>query len=253
MNVLIPNNFNDGYLMKENGTASVSTRENGKIANIKSDAGENSAQFVYEAPISNGDIIEFEVYARLLKGQSRVSLNFYNKNMDVTHTGYIWVDVKGNEFKKYNIKTVVPFDKEVYRVEIVMGSWKSLEYETEAEYMKPKLNINSSYGSLQTMAFGLLRINNGVVEVNNNFKYMGIENLEYNESTKKITVTIHAINRWPGMRPLIFVSGATENKYYPLAGELDQGTRSFDIALSNGTDLVSLETGNYLIFFEVKG
>lgn len=253
MNVITPQNFKNGWIDRLTGEGSKQLIENGTIIKLSSPNGlENGSIIDFMFPVNNGDTIEFEILARSIKGNPKIAIDLFDVDGSVTFMSIVSKDIKGSEFKKYNIKTTIPYLKDTKLAKIALGVWNSISDESEVEFMNPRLIVNSNNGVLQTMASGLIVVNNNTFKIHDSFKNTNVENVKYNTDKKEINVTITTPTHFR-QRPIILVSSTPDSPFIALGGKWENSTRTFSISMTDGTELQDLSTGVYYINFEVKG
>lgn len=253
MNIILPQNFKNGWIERMTGNGKLTYLDNGNIVKLTSPSGlDNGSILDFHFPVNNGDVIEFEILARGLKGTPRIAFDLFDETGSATHMGVVFKEIKGSEFKKYSIKASVPYLKETKIAKIVLGTWNSIPEDSDVEFTKPRLRIDSNNGVLQTIASGLVVVNNNTFKIHDTFKNTNVESVTYNSTRKeilvKITVPVHF-----RQRPIVFVSSTPDSPFIALGGKWDNNTRTFSISMTDGTELQDLSTGVYYINFEVKG
>lgn len=254
MNVLISENFEEGYGYRSKGDGLKTLRADNRVVNLKAGSDGSSVLF-WNIPVKEGDIIEFEVTARRIAGDPRISFDLMNKDGQFIQSAFVWESIKETGFKNYKIKMQVPHINSVETISITMGAWNRVKVYTEGEYMFPRLKVSSSYGSLQTIATGNIQIRSGEPIVNERFKHFGVKSLAISEDNKKIIVGVYNGNTHEEhrQRPLVFVSGTNDYPEVATAGKWSDTDKTFEVQFTNGTDFITFPDHNYYFFFEVKG
>ena len=252
MSTGISSNFKDGFIHRLRGNGSLSFREENHIVQCHSPIGlHNGAMLDWSFPVYDGDVIEFEVYGRNITGKNRVSIDFLNIDGNEIAIPFVWTEVKSKEFKHYKLRTTVPYGQGIKRARAVIGVWNNIDERSQSEFTRPKLNVQSSLNNLQTMATGLVTLDNGIYKMNKKFKHFGFESFEYDSSRKEIIVKLK--NGTDDLsRPIIQATGTIDNVYIPLVGRWDSDNRTFRIAFTNGIEKQDLTTGVYYVYIEVK-
>jgi hypothetical protein len=257
MNTKIPQDFRtgNGYVDSLSGTASQSYNSDGTIVNLKSPLGiSNGSMKKFFITIEPGDEVEFEVWARNIKGDPRISIDLFAKDGNQL-VAYQYEKIIGDSFKSYKLHVKVPYNHDYCQVGITIGTWNSISDDSEGEFMYPKLSVKSNLTSMSVLASGLIMVQNGVASMHSNFRTFGITSVSYSDATKKITLTLKQktlLTIGNGQYPVIQATATGDNYYPALAGNYDNNNNTFIIMLTNGTAPVSLNTGNFYIFVEAK-
>lgn len=250
MGVSISKDFRSGYINSKAENATDTYNADGTILNLKSPTGANHALKKWTIPVSPGDEVTFEIMACNIKGDPRIGFDlFYNGG---TKSSYNYVKVVDKHMTEYKQTIKIPYDKEYTGVSIFFGVPASVTEDTEVEFTSPKLQVHSSISNVQTIATGMLKVANGVVTLNADYKTFGVESLSYDDTKKQVIVKLSRYQVTYGALPSVFAIAATPSFYSVSAGSWNHADFSFGISLSNGTSLVSLTTGVHYISFEVK-
>lgn len=252
MSIGISHNFKDGYVDRLSGTGSFSYSMENHILKCISPTGlDNGAMKDWSFPVYDGDKIEFEIYARNIQGINRIAIDFLDINGKKIYIPYIWKEIKGKDFKRYRLETIVPYGQEIKRARIVLGIWNSIEQTSESEFTRPILKVDSSINSFQTIAIGLISMENGSYKINKNFKHFGFESFEYNSDRNELLTTLK-YGTDVNARPIILATATPDNVFIPLVGKWNSNDRTFSLSLTDGTKKIDLSTGAYYVYIEVK-
>lgn len=252
--ILISQDFRVGYWDALYGTANQEIKLDGVLVNLKSPLGiNNGAMKQYFFPISPGDELLFEVFARKLKGEASISIDLFEEDGTFT-SAFFYQSVISPDFQNYKNKIKIPYGKKYTHAGIVIGITNSVYEESEAEFLPPRLSINGAAGVLQTIAAGVIQIESGGnAKLNEWYKRVGVKSVEYNNTTKRIKVFLDKYIRFR-FYPIITANVHIDRpNYHAVVGTWDVETNSFELGVADSSGLVSLSTGGpYNVHFEVK-
>lgn len=241
--IAIDPNFTGGFNNRVGGTGAVSV--SGGVLKCTGTSGD-SAMKDYFFPITGGTTVTIIVEARSLQGEARVALDYVNTTSGAQlNFGYDYTT--STEWNLLKLDIVVPFGLDTKTGCLVLGKFGSQNQTVDVEFRNPELYIKNSFGSPLTIAQGLISIINGTVSVNQNFKSYGIKSLELDADNVKVFLDHDYINK-PSHRPLIQVTGTSDQPFIPVAGQFNTTDDSFTVKFSNGTGFQTINTLPYLYF-----
>lgn len=241
--IAIDPNFTGGFNNRVGGTGAVSVTNS--VLKCTGSGGD-SAMKDYFFPITGGTNITIMIEARSIQGEARVALDYVNTSSG-TQLNFGYDYTTSNEWSILKIDIVVPFGLDTKTGCLVLGKFGSQNQTVDVEFRNPELYIENSFGSPLTIAQGLIGITGGVPSVNSNFKSYGIKGFEVGTYHVKIFLEHDYLNR-PSHRPLIQVSGTSDNPLVPLIGQFDSSDDSLTVKFSNGTSFISIATLGNMYF-----
>lgn len=250
----INDDFRVGYTDGITAGGSASYSADGKILTLTSNEGVGNAaykQWYFMA--SPGDIIEFSIWASTLMGKPEIIFDL-KSSTNTTIKSIYRLELLSTEWKQYNVRFAVPENAEGYvAIALILGIGNASVPQANVSFMQPKLKVSSSnIGSDQILAMGLVGVVNGVATLHQSYKRYGIKDVTYDDSTKKVTVTLSKRTIYNVMPNIQVTSGSTLVSTIPIAGEYtDAEFPTFKMAMTNGTSLVSLMSGTYFFWVRV--
>lgn len=243
MTLSVSQNFTKGWTSVATGTGVVSNTPDGKILSTISNGTNNGAMKEWYFQVSPGDTIEVSVWARAVTGVPRISVDCRDSN-NVNMKTVVYEEIKGSEFKRYKLKAVVPeYLQNISCAALVLGGWNSNPDATEGYFMEPSISVESkNYGFLQPIAYGMLRMSNGVPDVHPGFKNKGITSVTFETGTNELVITIESsiIN---GARPIMLATGTPDHNESVVAGKFSVNT--FRVAFTSGAAKINISTGTW--------
>lgn len=230
MPVFIDKNFSQGWITRQTGAGALTVT--GGVLKCTG-SGTDSAIRDYYVPVTPGQVVEVEIFARALNGDVRIALDvvaFDGSAVDFTE----YVKVTNAEWRKYKLRTTVPYNSTKGFVRLVCGKWASVTTTFDGEYQSPVISVSDGLGNGIVLASGLIRIVSGTADALPSFRAYGIQSVSFN-GTDTLTVTLDkSVN--PNMRPNIQVTGTPDVSFIPLAGNFTGGASpTFLIKWTNGT------------------
>jgi len=212
---------------------------------------DDEAKRNYWLPIKPGQIIEVECFAKSNNGnEGRVAVDLCDYDGSFSLANYISFD--SQEWQLYKLKVVVPYNTTYIYARAVFGKWASTHWDWDVSYHSPIIKVSEGYGTPVLIAYGLIRLINGAVDIHPTFRSFGIESVEFNGTD---TVMIYLKNNlWHSNRPIVHVTGTSEctNSRIPVAGDVaNNDPNSIKIKWSDGTQFVDVSSGNYYAFLSV--
>lgn len=236
-------NFSGGFSTRVGGNGSA-TVTNG-VLSCKGSGGD-SAMKDFFFPITGGANITLMVEARSRQGEARIAIDYVNSTTGVqSNLGYDYTT--STEWNLLKIDIVIPFGVDTHTGCLVFGKFGSQNQTVDVEFRNPECYIENAFGSPLTIAQGLISIINGSITVNPNFKSYGIKSLELNADNVKLLLDHRYINR-TSHRPLIQVTGTSDQPYVPVAGQFSTTDSSFIIKFTNGSGFQTINNLPFLYF-----
>lgn len=245
-NLIVNQDFVSGWLDQITGDGAMTVTNN--VLRCTGTSG-NSAYKQYWFPIKPGQIIEVEVFAKN-QGATSAAISLDITNVDQANRITIdYVNIVGNEWKKYKLKVVVPFNNNSSHARLVLGKWASQTGNYDASFQSVTIKVQNQFGGVpMVLARGLVRVLSGVPTVAPNYPSFGISSIAIDANKTALNVSLNK-PLLSSMKPLVFVSGTADSKFVPVAGNVDSTLNLFKISWTDGTTFLDLTTATTLYAF----
>ncbi|MDF2790547.1 MAG: hypothetical protein K0S80_3648 [Neobacillus sp.] len=254
MKLRVSDDFRKGFIERKTNSGNITYSADGKIATVTSISGANNGAMLDWHFLANpGDVIEISVWGRAVAGEPRIALDIDEYNGNLVQNIY-YEKVKGSEWKLYKSVIVIPETVADYSdALVVLGIFNAMSVATNGQFRDLKVTLlSSNRGAAQTVATGLIRVTNGVVDLHPDFRQYGIESVSYSDITKDITVTLSK-RLSTVQKPIIAAVGTPDNPYPVLAGQYTDAVNPyFKVSFTNGTAKVSLASGGFFAYVTVN-
>jgi hypothetical protein len=213
----------------------------------------DSAILDYYFPIQAGQIIEIEVWAKDngSTAKPRVAIDMFTTLTDFQLCDYVEVDQSG-EWGLYKLRTVIPFNENRPYGRLVLGKWVGMDA-VDCSYKTPIIRVDNGLGASQSVAKGLIKMDNGVPSFHNEFRSYGIKSMSYNQSNKSLEIILnHKVPEvFSGLLPSALVSSTGDNPLIPTVGwfTYDPSGLKIKIRWTNGTSIVDIKSSGVLFVF----
>lgn len=224
------------------------------------------AQVIRAIELAGGDTLRFSCLARNVTSGQEGFLY-----IDSPHKGPTFnkdtVSVKSEDFEEYSVSYTAPLHQSNVRLLVGLGNSGLATGPITSEYLCPRIEIikGSGFGSMRTLACGLLRNVGSGWEVHPDFCNINIASVEKGGVNNWLVVKFDISDfkaASPGNRsrkPLVFVSSTPNNtNFFPVAGGVvgfDDSQMKLDVALVDPATKSMLDPNtvtNAYVTLEVK-
>ena len=236
--------FTNGFFDSIDGDGELKVE--GNVLKVAGGGNDRAVKSFY-IPVKNMTIIEVEVLARSIKGEARMHVDF------ATRTNYVLADytsTTSKEWEKLKLKVIVPPNNKYDNAYVGLGKWRTQNEEVIAEYKELRVKIGNSYGSSLTIAQGLIRLNNGEVDIRKGFKSHGLKSFTFLGDGLRVELDSVFVELEGGTKPILQVTGTPDFPGIPVAGTFLNN--AFIIKWTDGTSFIDMTGKTAFVFITVS-